>query len=118
MLAPSGPQRAPYVAPRPSMPPLLDYPVMRGGGRPTSTDLAPSNLSALPQRSPYADAPFDPAAAASLMSPVGDGYPQADWDRLASRPATPLPKWKLGVFFAGALLGALLLTLLISKIFS
>ena len=64
--------------PRPSGPVIADYPVMPGGQRPFSSDLAPSNL---PQRSSYANAPFDPGAAASLMSPVGDQYPHADWER-------------------------------------
>ena len=68
---------------RPSAPMLHDYPVMPGGQRPFSSDLAPSNLSS-PQRSPYANAPFDPGQAASLMSPVGEQYPQTDWERAAA----------------------------------
>jgi serine/threonine-protein kinase len=97
---------------------LHDYPVMPGGQRPFSTDLAPSNLSSSPQRSPYANAPFEPGAAASLMSPVGEHYPQTDWERAAAMSAKALPTWLLIVLFGGALVAALLLTLIIAKIFS
>jgi hypothetical protein len=111
------------TAPAPSIPapaaPLMhDYPVMPGGGRPFSTDLAPSNLSSGPQRSPYANAPFDPQQAASVMSPVGEQYPQTDWERAAAMSARALPTWMLVALFGGALVGALLLTLVIAKIFS
>jgi len=101
----------------PSAPMLNDYPVMPGGQRPFSSDLAPSNLSSS-QRAPYANAPFDPQAAANLMSPVGGGYPPTDWERAAGMQAKALPTWLLVALFGGALLGALLLTLMIAKIFS
>jgi len=103
---------------RPSAPMMHDYPVMPGGGRPLSTDLAPSNMSPGPQRSPYANAPFDPGQAAHMMSPVGEQYPQTDWERAAAMSAKALPTWMLVALFGGALLGALLLTLMIAKIFS
>ena len=98
-------------------PALYDYPVMPGGQRPLSTDLAPSNMSSAPQRSPYANAPFEHPAA-NLMSPVGQHYPQTDWERAASMSAKAMPKWMLAAIFGGALVGALLLTLVIAKIFS
>jgi hypothetical protein len=114
-VAPSGPN----VPTSPSNPAVLhDYPVMPGGQRPFSTDLAPSHFSSAPQRSPFANAPFDPGAAASLMSPVGEHYPQTDWERAASMSAKALPTWVLVALFGGALLAALLLTLIIAKIFS
>ncbi|HUS28732.1 MAG TPA: serine/threonine-protein kinase [Kofleriaceae bacterium] len=101
----------------PSAPLITDYPVMPGGKRPMSTDLAPSSLPNS-QRSPYADAPLDPSAAANLMSPVGAQYPQTDWDRAAAMEAKALPPWKLGALFVAVVGGALLLTLLIAKIFA
>ncbi|HEY5944915.1 MAG TPA: protein kinase [Kofleriaceae bacterium] len=112
------------TAPAPSIPgpqapqPMLhDYPVMPGGQRPFSSDLAPSNLPSS-QRSPYSNAPYDPGQAASLMSPVGDQYPQTDWERAANLSAKALPTWMLAALFGGALVGALVLTLIIAKIFS
>jgi serine/threonine-protein kinase len=102
--------------PLPQNPPsLAGYPVMPGGQRPFSSDLAPSNLTS-PQRSPYAQAPFDPGAAASLMSPVGEQYPQTDWERAAQMSAKAMPPWKLAVLFIAVVGGALLLTLLIAKL--
>jgi hypothetical protein len=116
---PSGVNALGATAPAPSIPgPMLhDYPVMPGGQRPLSTDLAPSNLPSS-QRSPYANAPFDPKQAANLMSPVGEQYPQTDWERAAAMSAKALPTWMLVALFGGALVGALLLTLVIAKIFS
>ncbi len=108
------PERALDSAGRPS---ITDYPVMPGGQRPYSSDLAPSNLGQ-PQRSPYADQPFDPSQAANTMSPVGQGYPQTDWERAAAMNAKALPPWKLAALFIAAVGGALLLTIVIAKIFS
>jgi hypothetical protein len=96
---------------------MSDYPVMPGGGRPMSTDLAPSSLPNS-QRSPYAGAPLDASAAANLMSPVGAQYPQTDWERAAGMQAKALPPWKLAALFVAVVGGALLLTLIIAKIFS
>jgi serine/threonine-protein kinase len=106
------------IPPDPLRPSLTDYPVMPGGQRPFSSDLAPSNLQSGPQRSPYADQPFDPSAAANLLSPVGQSYPQTDWDRAAAQSAKALPTWMLGALFVAALGGALLLTIVLAKIFS
>jgi hypothetical protein len=92
-----------------------DYPVMAGGQRPYSTDLAPAGLSA-PQRSPYSNQ-FDPQAAANMMSPVGQSYPQTDWERAAAQSAKAMPPWKLAALFIAALGGALLLTIVIAKLF-
>jgi hypothetical protein len=101
-------------------PVIHDYPVMPGGQRPLSTDLAPSNMSSMPQpqqRASYANAPFENPAA-NMMSPVGEHYPQTDWERAAGMTAKAMPPWMLALLFGGALIGALLLTLVIAKIFS
>jgi hypothetical protein len=99
-------------------PPFAGYPVMPGGQRPFSSDLAPSNMSSTPQRSPYAGAPLDPMQAANVMSPVGDAFPATDWERAAEQNAKALPPWQLAALFAAALGGALLLTFVLAKIFS
>ncbi len=120
------PTQQPLPAPPPTIPPpnlvatapapvISDYPVLPGGQRPFSSDLAPSSLS---QRPSYPTGPLDPAHAASMMSPVGDQYPQTDWERAAAMSAKALPPWMLAALFGGALVGALLLTLAIAKIFS
>jgi serine/threonine protein kinase len=96
---------------------LAGYPVMPGGQRPYSTDIAPSGVGA-PQRSPYSNAPFDPSAAANLVSPVGEQYPQTDWDRAAAMNATAMPPWKLAMLFIIVVGGALGLTLGIAKLFA
>ncbi len=93
------------------------YPMMAGGQRPYSTDIAPSGVGA-PQRSPYAQAPFDPSSAANLMSPVGEQYPQTDWERAAAMNATAMPPWKLAALFILVVGGALGLTLVIAKLFA
>ena len=97
----------------PSSPLMMDYPVMPGGKRPFSSDLAPSTMPS-GQHSPYGD----PNAAANLMSPVGAQYPQTDWERAAAMEAKALPPWKLAALFVAVVGGALLITLLIAKIVS
>jgi serine/threonine-protein kinase len=89
--------------------PMHGYPVMPGG-RPFSSDLAPSNP---PHRH---SGPFDPNAAANMMSPVGDHYPQTDWAAAAARPARALQPWQLALLFVGALGAALLVTIIIAKL--
>lgn len=111
----AGPMSATHFAVRPSAPVISDYPVVPGGQRPFSADLAPSTP---PSSRPFASGQFDPAQAASLMSPVGEQYPQTDWERAAAMSARALPPWMLVALFGGALVGALLLTLAIAKIFS
>ncbi len=117
--------RPPVVAPQragPSQPPgsyppgpASPYPVI-AGGRPWSSDLAPSNTPP-PQRAPVFEASFDPKAAANLMSPVGDQYPHAvDWAAAAAQPAKAIPPWILAVLFFVALLVALGITIVIAKI--
>ena len=103
-------------APTQTAAPIInDYPVMPGGQRPFNSDLAPSQ----PPRGQFGDAqPFNPTAAASLMSPVGDQYPQTDWERAAALPARALAPWQLAALFVGVVGGALLITLLLAKIFS
>jgi len=55
--------------------------------------------------------------AAQLMSPVGPSYAQqVNWADAAAAPARALPKWVLGALFLGAILAALLLTVIIAKI--
>ncbi len=100
-----------------------DYPVMHGGGRPYSTDLAPSNVGN-PQRSPYADAPLGASRESGqvlsgpAMSPDRQGYPQADWELMAVQPAKGMQRWQLAVLFVAAVGGALFLTVVLAKIFS
>ena len=52
------------------------------------------------------------------MSPVGSQYPQTDWERAAAMEAKALPPWKLAALFVAVVGGALLLTLIIAKIFT
>ena len=55
--------------------------------------------------------------AAHLMSPVGQQYPQhVNWADAAAKPAKAIPPWMLGLLFVGAILGALLITIVIAKI--
>ena len=116
----TGPQ--PLVQPYPQYPvptgphPPVSYPVLPGGQRPFSSasDLAPSNP---PGGQRYGN-PLDPSAAANLMSPVGEHYPQRDWQQAAAAPAKAIPPWLLVALFAVALGGALLLTLVIAKLVS
>jgi hypothetical protein len=112
---PAGPTSAPTHPVRTSAPVLNDYPVIPGGQRPLSSDLAPSTLP--PQRPSYPTGSHDPAHAASLVSPVGEHYPQTDWERAAAISAKALPPWMLVALFSGALVVALLVTLAIAKIF-
>ena len=54
---------------------------------------------------------------AQLMSPVGQQYPQrVNWADMAAMPARAIPKWMLGALFVGAILAALILTIVIAKI--
>jgi serine/threonine protein kinase len=91
-----------------------DYPVMTGG-RPFNADLAPSDLRA-PQRAPHTPNTGSVSQAMSMMSPVGEHYPQTDWDAAASQSAKALPHWKLALLFLAVVGGALLLTTIIVKI--
>jgi hypothetical protein len=55
--------------------------------------------------------------AADFASPVGPQYGgDVDWSKAASMPARAIPPWMLGVIFVGAILVALLLTVIIAKI--
>jgi hypothetical protein len=55
--------------------------------------------------------------AAHLMSPVGQQYPQqVNWAEAAAMPAKAIPPWMLGLLFVGAIVGALLITIVIAKI--
>jgi len=97
---------------------INDYPVIPGGQRPFSSDLAPSTPPSAAQRSSYPSLPGEPQHAANLVSPVGEHFPQTDWERAAAISAKALPPWMLAALFGGALVVALLLTLAIAKIFS
>jgi hypothetical protein len=102
---------APHLAPmRPSQPLPDGYPVMTGG-RPFSSDLAPSNMPR--HQRPHGEPPH----AASVMSPVGDHYPrQVDWAAAAAQPAKAIPPWLLAVLFSCALVIAMLITVIIARI--
>ena len=103
-------QQMPQAPPQQSNLPA-SYPVMVGG-RPFSSDLAPSDLR--PSQRHFAG---DSAQAAHVMSPVGDHYrQQVDWAAAAAKPAKALPPWMLAVLFVGALGIALTLTIVIAKI--
>jgi hypothetical protein len=114
--APIVPQDPPRASPPASYPPGgSPYPVV-AGGRPFSSELAPS-ITPPPQRAPVFDSgSFDPKAAANLMSPVGEQYPQVDWAAAAAQPAKAIPPWILAVLFVIALLVALGITIVIAKI--
>jgi hypothetical protein len=91
------------------------------GGRPFSSDLAPSVLPSS-QRSPYqapspSPAHANPQQAANLMSPVGDRYGQhVDWDAAAAKPAKAIPPWMLAALFLGVAAGVGLIVTIISKL--
>jgi serine/threonine protein kinase len=52
-----------------------------------------------------------------MASPVGAQYgQQVDWAQAAATPARAMPRWMLVMIFAGAILGALLITVIIAKI--
>ncbi len=53
----------------------------------------------------------------NMASPVGPHYgQQVDWAQAAAAPAQALAKWKLIAMFVGAIVGALLITVIIAKI--
>src|SRR5205823_74092 len=97
IVPPAGPQSSTQYAVRPSglqqaqqMPNKAlptDYPVMAGGGRPMSSDLAPMSM------------PGGNSAqhAMHVMSPVGEQFPQTDWDAAAAQQAKALAPWQLAV---------------------
>jgi hypothetical protein len=125
IVPPVGPQSSTQYAVRPSglvasqqMPHKAlptDYPVMMGGGRPFSSDLAPSTLPSA-QRAPHTPDHGNPQQAMNIMSPVGDQYPQTDWANAAAQPARALAPWQLAVLFLAVVGGALLITIIIAKI--
>ena len=92
------------------------YPVV--SGRPTSSDLAPSDRPSPANRPSFRSDVFpSPQQAASLMSPVGDHYAaDVDWAAAAARSAKPIPPWLLAMFFVGALFIALMITIIVAKI--
>ncbi len=72
-----------------------------------------------PQQRPYQQPQHDNSGqqGAHLMSPVGQQYPQqVNWAEAAAMPARALPKWVLAALFVGAIVAALLLTIVIAKI--
>ncbi len=117
-----------HDGPRAHAPTDSPYPVMAGGGRPLSVDIAPSSGPgsanavhagmAPPTVARTSSADFRSQQAANLMSPVGDQYPanSMDWEAAAAAPAKALTPVQLGLLFVGAVVGALLLTMVIAKI--
>ncbi|HET9989303.1 MAG TPA: serine/threonine-protein kinase, partial [Kofleriaceae bacterium] len=89
------------------------YPVV--SGRPFSTDIAPSSL---PQGAVPRTGPQEPNGqqAANLMSPVGEHYPQRDWDAAAAASARALTRLQLGLLFVAVVAGAITLTMIVAKI--
>ena len=111
---PGRPPTPPQVAPLP-----MGYPVVN---RQMSQQMLqgatvyPSDFGSGPQ--PANPHQYDPAHAANFASPVGPGYMNdVDWAAAAAAPAKAIPPWKLAVIFAGALVAALLVTIIIAKIF-
>jgi hypothetical protein len=91
------------------------YPVV--SGRPFSTDIAPSprpSQAAVPRTGPQQP---NGQQAANLMSPVGEHYPQRDWDAAAAAPARALTRIQLGLLFVAVVAGAITLTMIVAKIF-
>jgi eukaryotic-like serine/threonine-protein kinase len=65
------------------------------------------------------DMAMDPQRAASLMSPVGQHYPDnVDWEAAAAAEARAVPTWLLAIFFIGALGVALAITIAIARLVS
>ena len=134
----------PYPATPPpgalSMQPPMQPPMQHGHGRPMPGSMPPQNLptsypvmnaqlSNAMQRSGdvFPSAPLqggyqqqqipDSGQMLGLASPVGPQYgQQVDWAQAAAAPARAMPKWQLIAMFVGAILGALLITVIISKI--
>jgi serine/threonine protein kinase len=98
------PEPAPSVPP-PSLPPQMQMPM----------PMAPPMQHPMHQMGGH---PHDSAQqAAHLMSPVGQQYPQqVNWAEAAAMPARAIPPWMLALLFVGAILGALLITIVIAKI--
>jgi serine/threonine-protein kinase len=121
------------------------YPVVQGG-RPVSSDLAPSNLPP-PQRSPYSGEQVSPMAAphappmpaphappmaaphvppisgpphmphpASAVAPSGDQPARRDWSVAEAQPVRAIPPWMLAVLFVSAVSVALTITIVIARI--
>jgi hypothetical protein len=66
--------------------------------------------------SPYQQ-PMHDSSGLHMASPVGPNYgQQVDWAQAAAAPAQAMPKWQLIAMFVGAILGALLITVIIAKI--
>ena len=118
--------RPPHDGPRAHASTDSPYPVMAGGGRPLSTEIAPSSgpgsaMSANAGMAPpvvarTSSADFRLQQAANLMSPVGDQYPQNDWEHAAAAPARALTPVQLGLLFVAAVVGALVHTMVVAKI--
>ena len=87
------------------------------GGRPSVPPASgvDSGARPIPSSGPYQMPPAGQAA--SLMSPVGQQYPQrVDWAEAAAAPARALPSWMLAVLFIGAIGVALTITILIARL--
>jgi hypothetical protein len=89
--------------------------------RPAAThSVVPPGSGSAPQPVVMGSGPqpsFDPAVdPASVMSPVGENYPAVDWAEAAAVRVRVVPPWMLALLFVGALVGALVVTILIAKI--
>ncbi|MDB4962647.1 MAG: serine/threonine protein kinase [Myxococcales bacterium] len=75
------------------------------------------NAESGPRPSQTSPPPSGPQHAASLMSPVGQQYPQqVDWAQAAAAPARALPPWMMIALFVAAIGVALVLTIVVAKI--
>jgi eukaryotic-like serine/threonine-protein kinase len=92
--------------PNASAPPI-GYPVM------SSSQIDPATNRPYPESGAFI---ADPQRAANMMSPVGQQYPQMDWNAAAAMPARALPKWLLGVLFVGAIGLALTITIVFARL--
>ena len=109
MRAPAAPPQRPSQA---SIP--MSYPVMN---KELSAQMM-AGATVFPSPPARASAAHEAQRAAELASPVGPSYPEQNWEAAAAMRARALPPWKLAALFFGVVVGALLLTVIVAKIFS
>ncbi len=119
---PRAPQQQPPQRPPPSGSP---YPVMPSANLDPTTNRPYPESGAFIASSGFAGARsdaerrgemIDPQRAANVMSPVGQQYPQMDWNAAAAMPARALPKWMLVMLFVGAIGLALTITIVFARL--
>jgi hypothetical protein len=109
----------PIQAPPPTNPPPFGQQTNAPAHQPLRPQAQPMPQQQYPQQQQPPQQQHDGSGqhAAQLMSPVGQQYPQqVNWAEAAAMPARAIPKWVLGALFVGAILAALLLTIVIAKI--